>query len=279
MIDQLDCAGHILDLSRTHVMGVLNVTPDSFSDGGRHIELDNALAAAREMVATGASIIDVGGESTRPGATPVSAAEELRRVLPIIEAIAAAHLDTVVSIDTSKPDVMRAAIAAGAGMINDVRALCVPGALQAAAECEVPVCLMHMRGEPSTMQDAPRYGDVIDEVCGYLTERVQACIAGGISRSRLLLDPGVGFGKDLDHNLKLIKHLGRIRDIGLPLLVGSSRKRMIGELTGAPMDQRLAGSVAAAVLAAWLGASVVRVHDVRATVEAIKVTDALRATS
>lgn len=273
---RLVCAGKVLDLTRTHVMGILNVTPDSFSDGGKFFVRDAALERARQMVAEGASIIDVGGESTRPGAVPVSVAEELDRVVPVIEAIAK-ELDVPVSVDTSQPEVMRAAVAVGAGLINDVRALRVEGALEAAVELGVPVCLMHMQGEPATMQLNPQYGDVVSEVKEFLRERARECMAAGIPRERLLIDPGFGFGKRTIHNLLLLKHLHEFTELGLPILVGVSRKGMIGRaLNDAPLDQRLFGSVAAAVIAAWQGASIVRVHDVRATVDAIRVCDVVR---
>lgn len=271
----LNCAGKILDLTRVHIMGILNVTPDSFSDGGNFFAREAALAHARQMVAEGASIIDVGGESTRPGAAPVPLAEELDRVIPIVETLCR-ELPVPVSVDTSRPEVMRAAVAAGAGLINDVRALQAEGALEAAAKLEVPVCLMHMQGEPATMQRDPRYEDVVREVKEFLDGRVQACAAAGIARERLLIDPGFGFGKRTRHNLLLLKHLSEFTDLGLPILVGMSRKGMIGRvLDDAPVGQRLCGSVAAATIAAWQGASIVRVHDVRATVDAIRMCDAV----
>lgn len=272
----LDCAGKTLDLTRTHVMGILNVTPDSFSDGGNFFVRAAALARARQMVAEGASIIDVGGESTRPDAAPVPLTEELDRVIPVIEAVCK-ELPVIVSIDTSRPEVMREAVAAGAGLINDVRALRVEGALETAAELRAPVCLMHMQGEPTTMQRDPRYEDVVREVKAFLSDRVHACIAAGIARERLLIDPGFGFGKRTRHNLLLLKCLSEFADLGLPILVGMSRKGMIGRvLDGAPLDQRLIGSVAVATIAAWQGVSIVRVHDVRATVEAMRMCDAVR---
>lgn len=272
----LDCAGKILDLTRTRVMGILNVTPDSFSDGGNFFVREVALARARQMVAEGASIIDVGGESTRPGATPVPPAEELDRVIPVIE-ILCRELPVPVSVDTSRPEVMRAAVAAGASLINDVRALRAEGALGVAAKLRVPVCLMHMQGDPATMQRDPHYEDVVREIKEFLDDRVQACVAAGIARERLLIDPGFGFGKGTLHNLLLLKHLSEFTDLGLPILVGMSRKGMIGRvLDDAPVDQRLFGSVAVATIAAWQGASIVRVHDVRATVDAIRMCDAVR---
>jgi dihydropteroate synthase len=276
MTQELDCGGRILDLSRTHVMGVLNVTPDSFSDGGQFESTDRAVARARQMVDEGASIIDVGGESTRPGAQAVSAEEEIARVIPVIEGIVQSGLPVPVSVDTSKPDVMRAAVEAGAGLINDVRALREPGALEAACDAGVPVCLMHMQGEPRTMQEDPQYGNVVDEVYAFLEGRIQACVGAGIPRYKLLIDPGIGFGKATEHNLSLIKHLPRFCEMNVPILLGLSRKRLIGAVLAAPVDQRLFGSIAGSTLAAWLGASIVRVHDVRATVQAIKICDAVR---
>ncbi len=271
----LDCAGRSLDLSRPRVMGILNVTPDSFSDGGDFVSATAALERARRMVAEGADIIDVGGESTRPGAGPVSEEAELDRVLPVIEAIAA-ELAVPVSIDTSKARVMREAVAAGAGMINDVMALQEPGSLEAARETAVPVCLMHMRGRPRSMQQNPAYENVVEELLDFFRERVEDCVAHGIARKRLILDPGFGFGKLLPHNLQLLANLGRFRDMGLPLLVGISRKSMIGAiLNDAPVDKRLYGSLAAAVLAVERGAAIIRVHDVRPTVDALKVAQAV----
>lgn len=257
------------DLSVPRVMGILNVTPDSFSDGGRFDTLDAALAQAARMAAEGADILDVGGESTRPGASAVSPDEELARVLPIIEKLHT-EFDLPISIDTSKPEVMRAAVAAGAGMINDVSALRAPGAIAAAAETGAAVCLMHMQGEPRTMQTAPKYDDVVADILRYLSDRVAACEAGGIGRERLLVDPGFGFGKTLAHNLALLRRLGELERLGLPVLVGISRKSMLGAVTGRPVDERLAASVAAAVMAVERGARVVRVHDVAATVDALR---------
>lgn len=277
MISQLDCAGRMLDLTHPQVMGVLNVTPDSFSDGGQHAGTAAALDWAAQMAEEGAAIIDVGGESTRPGAEPVPVDQELERVVPVVEGIVGAGLDVIVSVDTSKPEVMRAATAAGAGMVNDIRALALPGALEAVRDAAVPVCLMHMQGAPRTMQAAPQYTDVVQEVKAFLRQRAERCIAAGIGRERLLVDPGIGFGKELRHNLLLLRHLQELAQLDLPILVGLSRKRMIGTLLGgAPVDQRLYGSVAGAAMAAWLGAAVVRVHDVRATVEALKICDAVR---
>jgi dihydropteroate synthase len=276
MFGLLDCSGKTLDLSAPRVMGVLNVTPDSFSDGGRYAVPEAALEQACRMAEEGAAVIDVGGESTRPGAAPVTEEEELRRVIPVIEALGAALPAIVISVDTRKPAVMRAAVAAGAGMINDVRALREEGALAAAAELKVPVCLMHMQGEPRTMQAAPRYGDVVAEVKGFLAERAAACERAGIPRARLLVDPGFGFGKDLGHNLRLLRHLDGFAELGLPLVVGLSRKSMIGALLNAPAGQRLYGSIALAALAAWQGAALIRAHDVAATVQAVRMAAAIR---
>jgi len=272
---ELVCRDRTLDLSRTHVMGVLNVTPDSFSDGGAYFALEAAVEHARAMAAEGASIIDIGGESTRPGADSVSVDEELARVVPVIEELRAADVDAVISVDTSKAAVMRAAVAAGAGLINDVRALREPGALQAAAELNVPVCLMHMQGDPRTMQTNPRYGDVIADVAAFLSQRVAACIDAGIGRDRLLLDPGLGFGKTLEHNLTLLKHLDAFSRLRLPLVVGLSRKRLIGAILNADVGDRLYGSIAGAVIAAGNGARIIRAHDVRATVDAVRICDAV----
>ncbi len=272
----LRCGALTLDLNRTHVMGVLNVTPDSFSDGGRFIAPQRALDHASRMVEEGATIIDVGGESTRPGAAPVDAAAELERVVPVVEALAHTFPDIVISVDTSKPQVMRAAVAAGAGLINDVRALREDGALHAAAASNAAICLMHMRGEPRTMQEAPQYDDVVSTVQGFLADRAVACEEAGIQRARLILDPGFGFGKSLLHNLTLLRRLGELGDIGLPLLVGISRKSMIGAILDAPVEARTHGSVAAAVIAAQQGARVIRSHDVRATVDAVRIVDAVR---
>lgn len=268
---ELNCAGTRLGLESPVVMGILNVTPDSFSDGGDFISADAALRHAHQMVEEGAGIIDLGGESTRPGAQAVSEQQELDRVIPLIERLAS-ELDLPLSIDTSKAVVMREAVAAGAGMINDVMALRAEGALEVAAELEVPVCLMHMQGEPRTMQQAPSYRDVVAEVGDFLQQRVAACEAAGIARERLLLDPGFGFGKNLEHNLTLLKQLDQLGRLGLPLLAGISRKSMIGTiLGGAPVDQRLAGSLSAALYAVGKGAHIVRVHDVGPTVDALRV--------
>ena len=273
---QLQLKTRVLDLSAPVVMGVLNVTPDSFSDGGRYTSADTALAQARRMLEEGAAIIDVGGESTRPGAEPVPEAEELARVLPVIERIAS-ELGCVISIDTMKPGVMRAACAAGAELVNDVMALRTPGALEAVRDAGAAVCLMHMQGEPRTMQQAPQYGDVVQDVRAFLGARIEACVKAGIGAARIVIDPGFGFGKTLAHNLKLLGALGEIATLGPPLLVGVSRKGMFGQLLDRPAGERLAGGVAAAALAAWQGARIVRTHDVRATMDALKVTAAVRA--
>ena len=278
MIVQLNCAAKRLDLSQPVVMGILNITPDSFSDGGHYIEPDAALRRAEQMLDDGARIIDIGGESTRPGATPVSLAEELDRVIPVIERLAT-HTDAILSIDTSKPEVMAAAVAVGADMINDVTALRDPAALQQAAALNVPVCLMHMLGEPRSMQHAPEYQDVVAAVQDYLRQRIVACEMAGLSREQILIDPGFGFGKTVQHNIDLLKNLSTLRDLQQPLVVGLSRKSMLGAILGTnipvPVDQRLHGSVAAAVLAALKGATILRVHDVKPTVDALKVVAAV----
>jgi dihydropteroate synthase len=271
----LDCAGRVLDLSVPRVMGILNVTPDSFADGGDFLSFPAALVRAERLVRDGADIIDVGGESTRPGAAAVSVDEELRRVIPVIEAITR-RFPVVVSVDTSKATVMRAAAEAGAGMINDVFALRRDGAMSAAVATGLPVCLMHMQGVPGTMQSSPRYDDVLSDVRRFLLERVRACQQSGIPREKLLVDPGFGFGKTLEHNLALLSGLDRLAALGVPLLVGFSRKSMLGAVTGRPVDERMSASVSAALLAVQRGAAVVRVHDVSATVDALKV---LRAVS
>jgi dihydropteroate synthase len=270
----LQCRDKTLDLARPAVMGVLNVTPDSFSDRGRFFDPETAVAHGVRLAAEGAALIDVGGESTRPGASPVAVEEELRRVIPVIERLRAAT-EAVISVDTSKPEVMRAAAAAGAGFINDVRALREPGALQAAAASGCAVCLMHMQGEPRTMQLAPAYGDVVKEVKAFLADRVQSCRAAGFGAERLVIDPGFGFGKTLEHNLALLRHLAELAGVGPPVLAGLSRKSLIGRLTGRPEGERLAGSVALALIAVRNGARIVRVHDVAATVEALAVAAAV----
>ena len=265
-----------LDLSTPCVMGVLNVTPDSFSDGGQHLTLEAALSRARTMVEEGARILDIGGESTRPGAAPVSEQEELDRVLPVIQAIRR-ELDVVISIDTLKPAVMRAACAAGAELINDVQALRAPGAIEAARDTGAAACLMHMQGAPQTMQQAPEYADVAGEVEGFLQARIAACLDAGIARDKLLVDPGIGFGKRLPHNLALLGAIERLAKLA-PVLIGVSRKSLFQHLLGLPTDQRLHAGLAAATLAVWQGAAIVRAHDVRATVEALAVAHAIKQT-
>lgn len=257
-------------------MGILNLTPDSFSDGGRFVDPDVALRHALQMVEQGAAIIDVGGESTRPGARPVSLDEELERVIPIVERLAQA-IPVPVSVDTNKPQVMHEAVNAGAGMINDIMALQEPGALEAAAELAVPVCLMHMQGRPRTMQQAPHYENVVQEVKRFLGQRLDAGVAAGIPRQNMIIDPGFGFGKTLEHNLVLLKSLQSLHELAAPLLVGISRKSMIGSMIGdKPVNERLMGSIAAAVVAAMEGAAIIRVHDVGETVDAIKVVSAVK---
>lgn len=270
----LDCRGRALDLSRTAVMGILNVTPDSFSDGGLYRARHAALARARAMAEEGADVIDIGGESTRPGASPVSVEAEIDRVVPVVEACAR-ELAIPLSVDTSKPEVMRAAVAAGAGFINDVRALRLPGALAAAAELNVPVCLMHMQGEPTSMQVDPRYDDVVAEVRDYLSQRIETAVRAGIARERLIVDPGFGFGKTVPHNLQLLRRLDALRPLGCPILVGLSRKSIIGKLRGQSVERRLHASVALALIAVANGARLVRVHDVEAAVQAIRMYEAV----
>jgi dihydropteroate synthase len=270
----LDCGGRPLDLTAPRVMGILNVTPDSFSDGGFFFAADQALRHAERMVAEGADLIDVGGESTRPGAAAVPVDEEIRRVVPVVEALVR-HFPVPVSVDTSKPEVMRAAADAGAGLINDVRALRGEGALDAARATGLPVCLMHMQGEPATMQQAPVYDDVVADVAAFLRERLAVCREAGIPAQRLLVDPGFGFGKTFAHNLALLARLAEFGALGTPLLVGLSRKSMLGQLSGRPPEERTAASVAAAVLAVQRGAVIVRVHDVAATVDALRIVDAV----
>jgi len=263
----------VLDLSHPHVMGILNVTPDSFSDGGKHNELIQALTHANEMINAGATIIDVGGESTRPGAADVSVEQELERVIPVVEAIAQ-RFEVWISVDTSKPEVIRESARVGAHIINDIRSLQEPGALAAAAETGLPVCLMHMQGEPKTMQQSPQYHDVLRDVDQFFVEHIARCEAAGIKKSQLLLDPGFGFGKNLSHNYQLLAHLADYHRFGLPLLVGMSRKSMIGQLLNVGPSQRLTGSLACAVIAAMQGAHILRVHDVEETVEAMRVVEA-----
>lgn len=274
----LICGGRELDLASTAVMGILNLTPDSFSDGGVFLERDKAVPRAIEMAAQGAAIIDIGGESTRPGAEAVNAQQEMDRVLPIIEVVSAG-VDIPVSIDTSKPEVMRAAVAAGAGMINDVCALQQDGALQAASDCRVPVCLMHMSGEPRTMQEDPQYDDVVADVTAFLGQRIKAAVDAGIDKANIIIDPGFGFGKSLAHNMALLNNLGKFSVLGMPILAGLSRKSMIGMALGLPVEQRLHASVALALIAAQNGARIVRVHDVAPTVQSIRMWEAVAADS
>ncbi len=273
---QLRCGSTLLDLSSPKVMGVLNVTPDSFSDGGRYVSHARALEHAQAMIEAGAALIDVGGESTRPGAVPVSVEEELRRVIPVVEQLARSGR-AVVSVDTGTPEVIHAATAAGATFINDVRGLQRPGALEAAAAVDCAVCVMHMQGEPDTMQRRPEYTDVVAEVKQYLQRRLLACEAAGIDRDRLVIDPGFGFGKTVAHNLALVRQLPDLVALRLPVLMGMSRKSTIGVLTGRPDGGRLAGSLAFAVAAVLRGAHIIRAHDVAETVDALKVAHAVQA--
>jgi len=263
-----------LDLHAPVAMGIVNVTPDSFSDGGQFDSPRAAVDHGLQLIVEGASILDVGGESTRPGASPVTAEEEIGRVVPVIRELAR-HSSVPVSVDTSKPEVIEAAVAAGASMVNDVRALRQEGALAAAASAGAVVCLMHMQGQPRTMQSAPNYGNVVEEVFSFLAERIEACLAAGIGESRIVLDPGFGFGKTLEHNLLLLRGLERFQDLGRPLLVGVSRKSMIGAVLDKPVADRLWGSLALAVMSAERGARILRVHDVAATVDALKMVAAV----
>lgn len=274
----LRCAQRNLDLSRAHVMGILNVTPDSFSDGGRYNTLEAALQRAIEMHSAGASLIDIGGESTRPGAAKVGVQQELDRVAPLVELIAR-ECDVVVSVDTSSPEVMTETARLGAGLINDVRALQREGALAAAAATGLPVCLMHMRGEPQTMQDEPHYADVAAEVAEFLQARVAACVQAGISTDRIILDPGFGFAKNTQHNYELFKRLPELLNLQYPLLVGVSRKSMIGHILNQPVDQRLYGSLALAVMALERGAKILRVHDVEQTMDVLKIFNAVQSSA
>ena len=267
------CGIFQFDLSRPLVMGIINATPDSFSDGGQHMHCDAALAQAYRLLEEGADLLDIGGESTRPGATPVSLQQELDRVLPIIEGLRGAPAP--ISIDTSKPEVMRAAIAGGASMVNDINALQDAAAMQVVAASDVAVCLMHKQGKPQTMQSQPQYQNVIAEVGEFLRERITAAEAAGISRKRIVIDPGFGFGKTLEHNLALLRELKTLTALGVPILAGLSRKSMLGTLTGQDVTQRMPASIAAAIIAVQRGASIVRVHDVRATVDALKILHAV----
>lgn len=259
-----------LDLSQPQVMGILNVTPDSFSDGGQYCQIEAALEQAQRMIAAGATIIDIGGESTRPGAPDVALDDELSRVIPVIRALRA-QSDVWISIDTSKAEVMKQAAEAGADIINDVRALREPGALQAAAETSLPVCLMHMQGQPRTMQQSPHYDDLLAEVSDFLQERIHACAQAGIAKDKLILDPGFGFGKTLEHNYQLLKQLNKFHRFGLPILAGMSRKSMIFKLLEKKPAECVAGSVACAVMAAQQGAQIIRVHDVEQTADAVRI--------
>lgn len=273
---RLPCGSRVLDLSSPHVMGILNVTPDSFSDGGRHFGVETALRHAEAMVSAGATLVDIGGESTRPGARVVSPLEELERVAPVVEAIAR-ELDVIISVDTSTPAVIRESARLGAGLINDVRSLSRDGALGAAADSGLPVCLMHMRGEPADMQNDPRYDDVTAEVLGFLQERMDVCIGAGIPAERIVLDPGFGFAKTLSHNLSLFKHLEQLHALRRPLLVGVSRKSMIGQALERDVAHRLYGSLGLAALAISKGACILRVHDVAETIDVVRMVAAVQA--
>ncbi len=272
---KLRCGDRWLNLDEPRVMGVLNLTPDSFSDGGQFLEPRLALERARQMVEEGAAIVDVGAESTRPGAEGVDEDAELKRLMPVLEQLCG-ELDAIISVDTNKPRVMREAIAAGAHLINDVRGFCSEEAVAAVADSDVATCVMHMRGEPRNMQKDPKYTEVVREIRGFLKERARELEAAGVDSERILLDPGFGFGKTQEHNLTLLRELGAFAASGYPVLVGMSRKSMIGRILDQPVDERVHGSVAAATLAAWLGASVVRAHDVAATLDALKVVAAVR---
>jgi len=271
---QLDCAGKILSFDIARVMGIVNVTPDSFSDGGQHGTTEAAIAHALRLVGEGADVLDIGGESTRPGAAEIPEEEELKRVIPVIEALAK-QINIPIAIDTSKPGVMRAAVKAGASIINDVFALRRDDALDVAAELKVPVILMHMQGDPHSMQAAPHYDDAVAEVHSFLTQRIFACEMAGIPKKNIVIDPGFGFGKSLEHNLALLAQLQKFVELGVPVLAGLSRKSMIGTLTGRDVSDRVSGSVAAALIAAQNGAKIIRVHDVAATVDALKIWNAV----
>jgi dihydropteroate synthase len=272
---EMNFAGRVLDLSRCHVMGIVNVTPDSFSDGGQYNAPAAALSRARHMVADGATFIDVGGESTRPGASPVSTQEQLDRVCPVVEAIHR-ELDVVISVDTSNATVMRETAKLGAGLINDVRALQRPGAPEAVAQAGIPVCIMHIQGEPDSMQRDPRYRNVRREVSSFLTERMRVAENAGVEADNIILDPGFGFGKSVEHNFELMASLEQLHLLGHPLLIGVSRKSMLGAVTGREVDERLPASLAAATISAMKGASILRVHDVRETVDAVRVVQATK---
>jgi dihydropteroate synthase len=266
---QLRCGRFTLSLHRPLLMGIVNVTPDSFSDGGRYVDPQAAIAHGRQLIGEGADLLDIGGESTRPGASPVSEAEEMARVLPVIEGLAGAGVP--LSIDTQKPAVMRAAIAAGADMVNDVNALLAPGAVEVAAETAVALCVMHKQGDPQSMQRNPQYADAVAEVKAFLTQRLDALAAAGIARERIVIDPGFGFGKNLEHNLELLRRLHELCELGVPVLAGLSRKSMLGSIVGVEVEDRLYASIAAALIAAGRGARIIRVHDVKATRDALAI--------
>ncbi|QIF92634.1 dihydropteroate synthase [Proteus vulgaris] len=270
---KLIARGRELNLSTPQVMGILNVTPDSFSDGGTHNSLNDAVNHAAKLIAEGASIIDIGGESTRPGANDVSIDEELQRVVPVVEAICQ-RFDVWISVDTSKAQVITESANVGASIINDIRSLQEPGALEAAAKTGLPVCIMHMQGDPKTMQQSPHYENVMIDVDCFLRENIQRCVDAGIEKNQIILDPGFGFGKNLAHNYQLLAHLSELHHFGLPILAGMSRKSMVGQLLNVPPQERVAGSVACAVIAAMQGAQIIRVHDVKETVDAMKVVQA-----
>jgi len=273
---ELLLGNQVLPMDRSRVMGILNITPDSFSDGGEFLSPDKAIAQAAVMLEEGADIIDVGGESTRPGADGVPLQEELDRVIPVIEQISSQLDDVAISVDTSKPDVMRAAVAAGAVLVNDIFALRQEGALQVVAELGVAVCLMHMQGEPRSMQVAPEYQELPREIIDFLAERITASVAAGIDRDKIIVDPGFGFGKNDEHNLQILANLHQLQELRQPLLVGLSRKRMLGNLTGKAADKRVFAGIAAAVIAVAGGANIIRTHDVAATVDALRIADAVR---
>ncbi|KGM28020.1 dihydropteroate synthase [Photorhabdus luminescens] len=270
---KLRARDNVLNLSRPQIMGILNVTPDSFSDGGVHNTLDMALRHAEKMINEGAAIIDIGGESTRPGADEVSEQQEVDRVVPVVEALAQ-RFNIWISVDTSKALVMRESAKAGAHLINDIRALQEPGALESVTKSGLPVCLMHMKGQPRTMQDAPHYENLLSEVKQFFTEQIERCVMAGIAKDKLVLDPGFGFGKNLTHNYQLLAHLNQFHQFGLPVLAGMSRKSMIGQLLHVPPQERVVGSVACAVIAAMQGAQIIRVHDVKETVQAMQIVEA-----
>ena len=265
---------HVMDLSFPQVMGIVNMTPDSFSDGGNYNNLDDAMRRVDNMIQAGATFIDVGGESTRPGAADVSTSEELDRVIPLVEKIAR-YFDVWISVDTSKPEVITEAAKAGAHLINDIRALTLPGALQAAQKTQLPVCIMHMQGDPKTMQNAPHYQqDIYQEVDSFFTEHIQRCVTAGIAREKIILDPGFGFGKTLAHNYRLLATLEKFHHFNLPILVGMSRKSMVGQVLNVPPKERVLGSVSCAVIAAMKGAQIIRVHDVKETFDAMRIVQA-----